>query len=177
MSYPSFTTGEVLTAADMNAVGLWLVKSETIGTGVSSVTVTDAFNANYDHYLVTIAGQSSTAINNLLFQLSGATGSSYFTNLMYWSWGSATLSGYGPSATTSSVICQLYTGLPYAVSLQLFNPNSVSRTYGFLSQTGANNGGVGQIMETSSAQHTGFTITPSTGTITGGTICVYGYRN
>jgi len=65
MSFPSFASGEVLTAADMNAVGLWLVKTQTVGTGVPSVVVTDAFSANYDNYLVTISGIKTAAAANI----------------------------------------------------------------------------------------------------------------
>ncbi len=49
MTYPSFSAGDILTAADMNAVGLWLVKTQTVGTAVASVTVTDAFSSTYDN--------------------------------------------------------------------------------------------------------------------------------
>jgi hypothetical protein len=37
---PDFSSGAVLTAAQMNSVGLWLVKTQTVGTAVSSVAVT-----------------------------------------------------------------------------------------------------------------------------------------
>ena len=46
MSFPVFASGDVLNASDMNGVGLWLVKTQTIGTGVSSVVVTGAFSAD-----------------------------------------------------------------------------------------------------------------------------------
>jgi len=52
MTYPSFTSGDILTAADMNAVGLWLVKTQTVGTAVSSVQVTGAFSSTYDNPLI-----------------------------------------------------------------------------------------------------------------------------
>ena len=48
---PTFSSGSVLTAAQMNAVGLWLVKTQTVGTAVSSVSVTDVFSSNYDNNL------------------------------------------------------------------------------------------------------------------------------
>ena len=57
-------------------------------------------------------------------------------------------------------------------------PNQARRTY-MMGQTTANHlsfiGVVG--LENSSSQHTGFTINPTSGTMTGGTIRVYGYRN
>jgi hypothetical protein len=50
MTYP-WASGEVLTAADLNAyAGLILVKTQTIGTAVSSVTVTGAFSSTFQNY-------------------------------------------------------------------------------------------------------------------------------
>ena len=69
MTYPSFSAGEVFRAQDANAVGLWLVKSQTIGTGVSSVTVTDAFSADYDSYKIVISGGVGSATAVLRTQL------------------------------------------------------------------------------------------------------------
>ena len=53
---PTFSSGAVLTAAQMNSVGMWLVKTQTVGTAVSSVTVTGAFSADYDNYLILMSG-------------------------------------------------------------------------------------------------------------------------
>lgn len=53
MAIKTFTTGEVLTASDTNTYlansGLVFVKSQTIGSAVTSVTVSDAFSATYDN--------------------------------------------------------------------------------------------------------------------------------
>jgi hypothetical protein len=60
--------GTVLTADSGEATGLkWVapaggltfIKSQTIGSGVSSVTVNDAFSTTYDNYLITIIGGST----------------------------------------------------------------------------------------------------------------------
>ena len=56
MTYPVFASGDVLNASDMNAVGMWLVKTQTIGTAVSSVQVTNAFSTNYRNYLILLDG-------------------------------------------------------------------------------------------------------------------------
>jgi hypothetical protein len=56
----TFVAGEVLEAAQLNsnftylegAGGLTLIKTETIGTTVASVTVTDAFSATYNAYKI-----------------------------------------------------------------------------------------------------------------------------
>jgi len=94
MSYPSFNVGEVLTAADMNAVGLWLVKTQTIGTSVSSVQVTSAFSANYDNYLIILAGGSGTQAG--LRMTLGATTTGYYSHTVYNVYTTNTVLGFGP---------------------------------------------------------------------------------
>lgn len=49
MTFPSFVSGEVLRAEDMNAVGLWLVKSQTF-TGSGTAQLTNCFNADFQNY-------------------------------------------------------------------------------------------------------------------------------
>ena len=58
---PTFTAGEILTSSVMNDVstlgnyqGLFHVKTQTIGSGVSSVTVSSAFSSDFDDYLVAV---------------------------------------------------------------------------------------------------------------------------
>lgn len=71
MTYPSFTTGEVLTAADMNAVGLWRMIPTSVTTGATisgaqvtlagqtNYTINGIFNTNFTEYLL-IARMTST---------------------------------------------------------------------------------------------------------------------
>jgi hypothetical protein len=71
---PDFTTGAVLTAAQMNAVGLWLVKTQTVGSAVPDVTVTDAFSADYDNYkILYTGGTASGAVGPLNMKLGSST--------------------------------------------------------------------------------------------------------
>lgn len=59
MTYPSFSAGEVLTAADMNAVGLWKVADATF-TAASSVDVANCYSTNYTNYLIVARLQTSS---------------------------------------------------------------------------------------------------------------------
>ena len=43
-------------------VGLVFIKSQTIGSGVSSVTVNDAFSATFDNYIIAV-NTSSSSVN------------------------------------------------------------------------------------------------------------------
>jgi hypothetical protein len=175
MTFPSFGAGEVLTATDMNAVGLWLVKTQTIGTGVSSVTVTNAFSAEYDAYKIVVTGGVGSSSTELRFRL-GAVTSGYRFVFVYTAYGSSVLAVASSTATSVE-----YTGTSTTSSLganiEVQNPflpdhtfvQSATATSGFAGTTSGS-------LETTTS-YTDFTIFIGAGTITGGTIRVYGYKN
>lgn len=49
---PTFTSGSVLTAAQMNQVGLWLVKTQSLTTVTNSIT--SCFSADFNSYRVVV---------------------------------------------------------------------------------------------------------------------------
>lgn len=175
---PDFTAGQVLTAAQMDAVGTWLVKKQTIGTAVSSVNVTSAFSADYDNYRIVISGGASSAATvNLALQLGATVTGYYFAQQQntYAAVGSAQGGANGSSFTPAGY------GSPSFLHMDvtLYNPFAADETVitGFAvfgSTTGVVRFSGGYLNNTTS--YTDFTITPSTGTITGGTIYVYGLR-
>jgi hypothetical protein len=174
MGYPDFVSGDVLNASDMNAVGLWLVKTQTVGTAVSSVTVTGAFSANYDNYRIVYANGAATNADFLLLTLSGGSGNSYAWGAQYYNFGGAattTTSGLTTSARIGVMggkahycidICS-----PFLSAITTFTSQNSSDSYSW----------VGGGINNQTVSHTGFTLAPAAGTITGGTIRVYGYRN
>jgi hypothetical protein len=178
MSFPSFSAGEVLTAADMNAVGLWLVKTQTVGTGVSSIPVTSVFSSAYDNYRIIYSGYTASTNASLSLQLNNSTGTTYQGNGIFMSFGSTTVNGYGPAAAVRWVdLSPASTNLGYSC-LDLFGPFLSVATRGRV--TGNSGSGYYDfgLSDTSTNSNTGFTFTHSAGgTLTGGTIRVYGYRN
>ena len=176
MTYPVFSNGDVLPASDLNAIGLWLVKSQTVGSGVASVTITSCFDANYDSYRIIFQGGSSSTGANLSVQLSGITSASYQQYGYYGAWGTAALNAYGPAAATSwSDITPTQT--PYSWQMDLHSPFLAAAKYGRSVGWSANGVHEFALRCSSATSATGFTIAPLSGTITGGTIRVYGYRN
>jgi hypothetical protein len=179
MSYPSFITGEILTAADMNAVGLWLVKSQTVGSGVASVTVTGAFSADYDNYKIVYTDGGASSTSNISLTL-GSTSTSYYGFLTY---GVPTLTaplGVGSNNTASFNYAGDTTSNGATVEVDLFNPYKTMRTQLASRYMGTGAGaafGSYQGLLDNSTSYTAFTLTPGVGTFTGGTIRVYGYRN
>jgi hypothetical protein len=180
MPVPDFSPGEVLTAAAMDSIGLWLVKSQAVGTGVSSVTVTGAFSADYDNYKVIFSGGVNSAQGDLGLTL-GSTSSGYTHNVITTTW----------SNTPSSILAGTLNGSSWSragvaepdsnyLNLDIINPFLARRTIAWGSFVGSDSTRVGGSFSgflADTTSYTAFTITPATGTMTGGTIRVYGYRN
>lgn len=177
---PVFSSGAVLTAAQMNSVGLWLVKTQAIGSAVSSVTVSDAFSSDYDDYLIAVNTVVSANQPNLGLRL-GATATTYayagnYQNFTggavtvdtttvgtYWNIGAC---GNG-TAGSGRVDFHATVKSPQLAQQSFYVVNNGSLAWtnfytGYLNNT---------------TQYTALTILPSSGTITGGTVRVYGYRN
>ena len=181
MTFPVFASGDVLNASDMNAVGLWLVKTQTIGSAVSSVTVSNAFSADYDRYLITIAGGAQSAGGAAANLTLGSTTTGYYwaTNYASYTGGSGVFNG---ANATSWGECAYVTANGFSCSIVLTNPFAAASTI-MNSQTGGavttsfniSTNTNGYLANTTS--YTAFTFTLNSGTVTGGTIRVYGFRN
>jgi hypothetical protein len=178
MPVPDFSPGEVLTAAAMDSIGLWLVKTQAVGTGVSSVTVTDAFSADYDNYKIVYNGGVSSASSELRMVL-GSTSTGYYQNVIYTAWINTVQAASTANGARWSVTGGLDADGAYA-NFDLFNPFLAKRTIiggSFVSPDSDRVGGFMSGYVANTTSYTDFTFDASTGTMTGGTIRVYGYRN
>ena len=179
MAIKTFTTGEVLTASDTNTYlansGLVFVKSQTIGSAVATVNVPSAFSSTYDNYKIVIAGGTSTTVNTLTLKL-GATVSGYNYSLVYATY--ATNAVAGACAANAAQI--LYVGLGASSStigvIEIGSPNVATVTQVSAPFFDATNAGHLSAYVNNTSQYTDFTIGITVGTMTGGTITVYGYR-
>jgi len=174
---PTFSSGAVLTAAQMNSVGLWLVKTQTVGTAVSSVTVTGAFSADYQNYLILMSGGTQTDNTSIYLQL-GASATGYYAFLNY---GDVT-AGTPLGANRNNGVRFAWVGGGKATfashaSFQLINPFGAVYTK-LLNGTYQNDGGYGMTIgeHRVATSYTSFVLGPESGTLTGGTIYVYGYK-
>jgi hypothetical protein len=180
MPVPDFSPGEVLTAAAMDSIGMWLVKTVTVGAGATSVPVTGAFSADYDNYKIVYEGGVSSGLNDFNIIL-GSTITGYYSNMMYSYFNSATTTVLNTPNAASFVYVGGATTANTHLEFDLFNPfvakNTVLTNATWLQAAPA--GGVGRVNGYlgNTISYTGFTITPASGTITGGTVRVYGYRN
>jgi hypothetical protein len=169
--------GYLLTGA--GAAGLVFLKAQTIGTTVSSVTVTDAFNSTYENYKILYSGGVGSGTFDLLMQLSGITGSVYYTAAIYSYYNGTTPLALNTGAVTT--LQRIGAANPNAaqIELDLQNPFLSKVKIGTSRfQIAASDGlaGTGNQWVNSTTSSTGFTITTSSGTLTGGTIYVYGYK-
>jgi hypothetical protein len=161
------------------ATGLTLIKTQTIGSAVSSVTVTDAFSATYDNYLITVNGGSGTVNGGNTNLTLGSTTSGYYMAGYYMFYSSTAITGnivnngakweatYYSSDTHDGHIDlkspYLSKATTFHSALNAAATNAYTANYsGYLNNT---------------TSYTAFTLTASSGTLTGGTIRVYGYQN
>jgi len=159
-----------------NPTGLELIKSQTIGSGVSSVTVSDAFSATYDNYKIVISGGATSAQTSISLVLGSSTGT-YYGIFLYGNYSTGGTAGAAINNASSFIYAA---GADIAIincNIELQNPflakytNIQALTVNYLTNRGS---AIGE-HETASS-FTAFTLAPYTGTLTGGTIYVYGYR-
>ena len=181
----TFVAGDVLEAAQLNSNftylegvgGLQLVKTQTIGTTVASVTVTDVFSANYDNYKIVVTGGVASTTNQLRLQL-GATTTGYYWGGNGLTYAGASNTGAGSNAayffagngSTKTLTMNGEIGNPFAAKETMFSAISAIPT-----TTGASLSVAGFLDNTTS--YTDLTISLNTGTISDGIIRVYGYAN
>jgi cyanophycinase-like exopeptidase len=156
--------------------GLTLVKAQTIGTAVSSVTVTGAFSATYENYLILVSG-GAASINNTDYSLTlGATGSNYYSSFVYTTYASTTVIGIVNNNTIGAFA---YMGAASVNTLdgriEINSPFLTKKTFvtGVVARDSLAGRSIGHLNDATS--YTAFTLTPTGATFTGGTIYVYGY--
>jgi hypothetical protein len=176
---PDFSSGAVLTAAQMNAVGLWLVKTQTIGTAVSSVTVTGAFSTDYDHYKIIVQANSIAAGGPYMTLQLGSTTTGYYWGAAGVIYSTGAFSGITTNNGSSWNRLGPGTTVGMAGVYDLLNPFKNENTIitGTYADGSAGSAAVGSGILDNTTSYTAFTVGVTSSTMTGGTIKVYGYRN
>ena len=160
------------------APGLVLIKTQTIGSAVSSVTVSDAFSANYDNYKITVTGVNPSASNTLRLMIgSGRTNNHY--GVFNYIQSNGVDAGNLKTANAASNYCVLtQAGVTNGeFSCDILTPFLAERTTMFGQGFGRLYYGDFGGADDSTSSYTSFTLVTDGGTMTGGTIKVYGYRN
>lgn len=124
-----------------------------------------------------ISGVTGTVNNDtLLMSMTGSSGSTYKSTSFYMVYNNAAFNGVAFATSTSFRIGWTNNSNDMNYALDLLQPFASKAT--FFKCDGANStitfSNSGE--DTASSSCTGFTLTPSSGTMAGGTIFVYGYR-
>lgn len=164
----------LFTALGGNYAGLRLIKKQTIGSGVSSVTVTGAFSATYENYKIIVnGGASSSASGDLQLTLTGAS-SNYAYSLLYLPY-TGTVSNLVSTSAPAFFYAGSISSDTIDMNCDLQNPFLTKFTTIKSLNSSASYAGIFGGQHKSATSYTGFTLTPNGGTLTGGTIYVYGY--
>ena len=190
-------TGMVIYETDTNRTMVWqgsawvmltdadtppasqLVKVQTIGTNVGSVTVTNAFSSEFDSYQITVTGGSCGGDYGLNMTLGSTTSGYYYagfyltyagTNPFNLNGNNAAFWGATGIATTNTLSANIFVNNPYLAKHTYF-----SAPYVYGSGAGGHGANAGYLANTN--QYTDFTLAISASGMTGGTIRVYGFRN
>ena len=186
MAIKTFTTGEVLTAADTNTYlansGLVYIASSTVTSG-SSLSISSCFNSSFQNYKVIISNCKTTgaASSNIVLR-SGSTDatSSYYYNGTYMTYTSATVNGINGSNVANWDSTILTSTSMVGASFDLFNPFAAEVTSIVITGGDPRTGGGGLRyltgMHNANTSYNGFTFTTGS-TFTSCTATVYGYRN
>lgn len=154
--------------------GLRLVKKQTIGTGVSTVSVTSAFSATYDAYRIIVAGGTGSTNDNIAFKMTGS-GANYSWSLVYCDYGSTTpAGGSGINSATIPYVGYSHSTVGKSAVFDVVNPFLTTYTTIHANTVGNTLAGTLNGIHKASTSYTGFEIS-SSASLTGGTIYVYGY--
>ena len=175
MGYPLFTTGDVLNASDMNAVGLWLVNSGTL-TGTSTIA-SNCFSSNFTNYRLVVRVFSASG-GEVYVKLRNSGG----TNSANYDWGLYGVLNPGGAGTYAAnnnpyIPCGGYN--QSVVTMDIFSPNEVTPTW-FTAQYGFDLSGTYHFRNYA-GRHTPSTAYTSldfqSGSSMTGKYYIYGYRN
>jgi hypothetical protein len=155
--------------------GLVLLSKTTVGSAVSSVTITNAFSATYQNYRVAIVGidAATTAFINLTYN--GSTGSTYNSAGTIVSFGVAGVGGFDTINNAALQIGATGTDDNTNATFDIFNPFNAKFTTNFSMSVGQSASYTIHGVDKNAVSHTSFTLAPQATTFTGGTIYVYGY--
>lgn len=182
---PDFTSGAVLTAAQMNAVGLWEITSGTVTSGLS-FDLTSVFSADYDSYKLVLT-QVRTASTGGSIQFRLLSGATPVSTGYYYGGTQVDIALNSISVFRGNNSNELDSGAVVAASgamtsLEIHNPFT-ARSTSFNGQSadargGSGYGGISYAgQQTSATSYNGIRVLSSAYAFTNCNYKLYGYRN
>jgi hypothetical protein len=180
MPVPDFSPGEVLTAAAMDSIGLWLVGSGSLSLTTSATNVTGVFSSTYKNYLVLLnvtARSTSNRFDMRYIVGTTATSANYYQAGIASDYASNTTLYFQRSNNDPQLYFDTTTSLA-SYRLDIFQPNAAvaTRHHGQHASVGTGYSFAFGGVQTASTAFTGFQLFASTGTMTV-EYQVFGYRN
>jgi hypothetical protein len=160
-----------------NYAGLVLVKTQTIGSGVSSVTVTGAFSATFQNYRITYAGIDCSVGDTFLQLQLGASAASYYGCFVAANYTTGTQTVFTRNNASVAYVGVTSTNTDTMGVFDIQQPFDTGRTHLQGTGFGYTTSFFFAMEHAASTSYSSFVLLPNLGTFTGGTIRVYGYNN
>lgn len=182
---PDFSVGQVLTAAQMNAVGMWKVASGSF-SNTTTIVADNVFTNNFDHYKLLVSLRpNSTATGGTELQLRAGGANLAGSSYVWQGYSQNVANNPGPnngSGTSGWYLSNFYSATDGFVIIEstIFNPQNTAVT-GFFNTTSFDWPGPTYYTRTANGFYTpttsadGFRIIP-TAAITG-SYKLYGFRD
>lgn len=182
MAVKTFTDNTSLPASDINTylanAGLVYINSVSVsGTPSSIAGPTACFSSTYDHYKIIVTGLSVSISCQLRMTFGSTVTGYYYGNPL------TTMIGGAYEKNNGSNLAYLdlgscNSGWQNDFNFEVMAPNkpTLTKVSGFGYVNSAQYGGLGSGLVDGTTQYTSFTLTLSSGTMSAGTVAVYGYR-
>ena len=173
----STAQSDISTLQSAPAPGLVLISRTTIGNDVTSVTVSNAFSADYDHYRILMRSPSTTATvrTRIEMVLGPASSSNYSYILREYSYDWGPQEYFSNRNTTGWLFVGYATSTSASLWVDILNPYVADRTTATWVSSIADYYHFGGGFIDNTTSYTSFTVSvPSVGMF-GGYIDVYGY--
>jgi len=162
----------------ISAFGLTPIISQTIGTGVSTVTVDNVFTTEFDAYKIILTDSvQSLNSNNFFLKLNNSAGSTYYSVMTYYQYTSTASVNQNANASSNGWFIALTNTQTMHMEADVFAPALAKATTYRSSNASVGLPSIAIGIDSNAVAHSGFNLTFGSGTtITGGQIRVYGYK-
>ena len=156
----------------------------TVGSGVSTIVVNNAFPSSFENFRIVFGSITPSTNHDLYFRLalSGtASVTGYYRGFAYVSLATGAVTGVGNANIDNHIVSSVtnnafrHTGIIDVLQPNLAQYTGIVAT-SYIMRTDICSPGVTGSHQIATA-YDGFTILTSSGTVSGGTIRIYGYRN
>lgn len=160
--------------------GLELVKVQAVGSAVTSQECASCFTADFDSYRVVLNGIQPSTSNSFVISFGSGTPTTDHYSSMYYDRFDGAVTNTVRSNNTGIIYVALNEGgvISTACAFDIHSPFLAQKTMTHGTYSGRGFFGWAGGLHNLSVSYSGFTLrTDGAGTMTGGTIRVYGYRN